>query len=246
MLTPRRLARFVGTVVLLGWMWISAGCTPASPTATPTPTAAPLVEIARHFADNRDLIAARAALAGLALEDAPAAVTALAQQEAAAGHADDSRALAALAAALLATPTGPEASTERPVVVDTEAPTRTARLTETPAAVGFELVSRERVCDRKVGSALLEVFTQDAGGGQIGGFEIQVIWNGGADRFFTGLKPDIGPGYGDFQMEPGVSYRVRLAAWPDVAADDVISEACATETTSYPGGVRLVFRRLAP
>ena len=78
MLTPRGPARFVGIAVLLGWIWISAGCTPASPSAAPTPTVEPLVEIARHFADTQDLIAARAALAGLSLDDPAAAVTALA------------------------------------------------------------------------------------------------------------------------------------------------------------------------
>lgn len=221
---------------------LAAGCTAPSPTAPATPTLAPLAQIALNYQTQNDLIAARAALAGLDLTDPAVAVAELAQQEAAAGRTDTARALAELAGALQATPTveGPDATEPSPAATEAP-PTETA----TPEPRGFELVSRERVCERKIGSALLEVYTQDSTGGQIGGFEVQVNWNGGSDRFFTGLKPDIGPGYGDFQMEPGVSYLVRLAAWPQIVADDVISEACATETTSYPGGVRLVFRQAA-
>ncbi len=239
----RRPAPSLLVSILIGVLALNAGCAPTPAPASPTPTVVPLVEIARNFEKNGDLIPARAALAGLGLDDPIAAVAQLAQQEAAAGNADDARVLAALAAGLQTTPEAPTDIPSPTAAFPTSTP---AGPTATAKPAGFELVNRERVCNRAIGAALLEVFTQDATGEQIGGFEVQVLWNGGSDRFFTGLKPNIGPGYGDFQMEPGVNYRVRLAAWPDVAADDVISEACATETSAYPGGVRLVFRQVAP
>jgi hypothetical protein len=243
MIAHRRPASSLALLSLIAALALGSSCSPAPASATPSPTVAPLVQIARNYAQNGDLIPARAALAGLALDDPIGALAQSAQQEAAAGRADDAEALAELAAALQATPPGPATATPPP---SPEPPTRTpTAATDTPTPTGFELVNRERVCSRAIGSALLEVYTQDATGAQIGGYEIQVIWNGGADRFFTGLKPEVGPGYGDFLMEPGVNYRVRLAAFPDVLADDVISEACATETSSYPGGVRLVFRQVA-
>lgn len=37
-----------------------------------------------------------------------------------------------------------------------------------------------------------------------------MIWSGGSDSFFTGFKPEIDPGYADFQMEPGELYQVKL------------------------------------
>lgn len=239
----RRPASSLSLAIFIGALALIVGCTPAPTPASPTPTVAPLVEIARNFEKNGDLIPARAALAGLGLDDPIAAVAQRAQQEAAAGNADDARVLAALAAALQTTPEAPTDIPSPTPGIPTSTP---AEPTPTAKPAGFELVNRERICNRAIGAALLEVFTQDATGEQIGGYEVQVLWNGGSDRFFTGLKPEIGPGYGDFQMEPGVNYRVRLAAWPDVAAGDVISEACATETSSYPGGVRLVFRQVAP
>jgi hypothetical protein len=38
-----------------------------------------------------------------------------------------------------------------------------------------------------------------------------VTWEGGEDHFFTGFKPALGVGYGDFEMEPGISYTIQLA-----------------------------------
>jgi hypothetical protein len=40
--------------------------------------------------------------------------------------------------------------------------------------------------------------------------EIEVSWPGGQDRFFTGFKPDIDPGYADFAVEPDEIYQIEL------------------------------------
>jgi hypothetical protein len=94
----RRPASSLLVSILIGVLALNAGCAPTPAPASPTPTVVPLVEIARNFEKNGDLIPARAALAGLGLDDPIAAVAQLAQQEAAAGNADDARVLAALAA----------------------------------------------------------------------------------------------------------------------------------------------------
>ena len=241
MYPPQRPASFRFAWLLIALV-IGTGCAPAATPVPAPPTIAPLTQIALTYEEHQDLIAARAALAGLGLADPLAAVSERAQQEAAAGQNENAQALAALAAALQLTPESPHVTAETNPTATAEA-TAAPLPSATPVPNGFELVSRERVCERVIGSALLEVFTQDANGAQIGGLEVQVSWNGGSDRFFTGLKPEIGPGYGDFQMEPGVNYRVRLASAPQVVAENVLSEACATDTTAYPGGVRLVFRQ---
>jgi len=41
--------------------------------------------------------------------------------------------------------------------------------------------------------------------------QITVTWSGGQDTFFTGFKPEIDPGYADFQMEPGQQYQIELS-----------------------------------
>jgi len=37
------------------------------------------------------------------------------------------------------------------------------------------------------------------------------VWDTGQDHFFTGLKPELGMGYGDFAMTEGVTYTLQLA-----------------------------------
>jgi hypothetical protein len=37
-----------------------------------------------------------------------------------------------------------------------------------------------------------------------------IIWDTGQDHFFTGLKPELGVGYGDFTMTEGVTYTMQL------------------------------------
>jgi len=34
-------------------------------------------------------------------------------------------------------------------------------------------------------------------------------WPGGKDKLFTGFKPDVDPGYADFQMKPGEIYQIE-------------------------------------
>jgi hypothetical protein len=48
----------------------------------------------------------------------------------------------------------------------------------------------------------------------VSGVEILITWSGGRDRFFTGFKPEIDPGYADFQMEPGQLYQIELVSAP--------------------------------
>ncbi len=55
------------------------------------------------------------------------------------------------------------------------------------------------------------VEAKDAAGQPVPGVEILVTWSGGEDHFFTGLKPEHGPGYGDYVMTPDVTYTVHAA-----------------------------------
>jgi hypothetical protein len=39
-----------------------------------------------------------------------------------------------------------------------------------------------------------------------------VSWPGGRDKLFTGFKPAVDPGYADFAMRAGETYRVELVS----------------------------------
>ncbi len=73
--------------------------------------------------------------------------------------------------------------------------------------------------------------------------EIRVLSDQDEDRFYTGLKPELGLGYADFQMDPDLTYSVQLPEASGVVTE-VESEACTPEEgESYPGSVLLVFEQ---
>jgi hypothetical protein len=59
------------------------------------------------------------------------------------------------------------------------------------------------------------------------GVRINVAWENQEDVFYTGLNPEVGPGYADFQMETGKIYSVRVGEVSDVVKDVRPQENCA-------------------
>ncbi len=132
--------------------------------------------------------------------------------------------------------------TQRPTRTPT--PTRTPLPTRTPTAtpgLPFVIQDRSQICDPTLPEALLQVFTLDAEGNQIPGVELIVSWLDGEESFFTGLKPEIGIGYADFEMEPGVAYAVGIPGGGETETD-LSPEECVSESGSrYWGGWLIVF-----
>ena len=89
--------------------------------------------------------------------------------------------------------------------------TISATSTSTPTPGNpFVLNERKQVCDQAQTEPLLQVQLNDAAGNPVAGVEIHVSWQNNEDTFFTGLMPDINPGYADFQMTPGIAYTLHL------------------------------------
>jgi hypothetical protein len=107
-------------------------------------------------------------------------------------------------------------------------PTRTS--SPTPGAP-FALKSEELSCKDDLGTPLVIVQAYDAAGQGVPGVEAVVEWDGGESRFFTGLKPELGMGYADFAMTPGVVYTLRLAA-----GGQIIPNLAPTECEAQDGG----------
>lgn len=135
-----------------------------------------------------------------------------------------------------------------PQPTDTVIPSITPRLlpTRTPTATppgAFDFIGRQAVCDPDLTEPLIQVVAESASGAPVPGVEVVVTWDGGFDHFYTGLKPDLGRGYGDFTMTPGVVYTVHLAESPSITLDGLTVEACGAGLNSYPGSWLLVFRQ---
>lgn len=220
-----------------------------------------LALIARAYASTGNLVAARVRLALFPEGSDAQSLAALAQQALAEGRPeDDARALAGLAAALdpdlarlsfNATPTPTPTPTLTPTLTQTLAspltPTTTPRPapTRTPASVpelGFVMVNQERICRRSAPLPLIQVVVVDSGGDPMPGVEVIVEWTGGRDHFFTGLKPELGLGYGDFEMAEELTYSVFVA--PDGPVTDGLRVPVCQDADGapYPGSWRLTYR----
>jgi len=123
-----------------------------------------------------------------------------------------------------------------PSPTPTETPTRTP--TSTPAAP-FVLRTTQRLCEQNQPGGLIQVIALDAAEAQIAGVEVIVTWDGGEDHFYTGLQPELGRGYADFDMAADVVYAVRLAEAGETARE------LSTFTCSggYPGSLRITFQQ---
>jgi len=74
----------------------------------------------------------------------------------------------------------------------------------------FELIGREEACIEGEGAGYIEVYVWDEDEEGIPAIEVLIEWGEGQDTLFTGLKPAIDPGYGDFLMEADQVYSVTL------------------------------------
>jgi hypothetical protein len=210
-----------------------------------------LALIAAAYASHGDLVRARARLALFEELNPAGELAALAQRRQASGHPlSEAEALAELAAALQGAPTpGPtevlSASATPAPPSPTPTPTRTRAPSATPGAP-FRLAERERVCDPLLAEPLIQVQVSDAAGGPVSGAEVLVIWDEGQDRFFTGLKPELGLGYADFSMAQGVTYSLQLSATGEPITGLATFECSEEEGESYLGSWLLQFEQPGP
>jgi hypothetical protein len=160
------------------------------------------------------------------------------------------------------TPTSPSSLTDLPIllsetpelidaqttVVDIEstlvqsAPRPTQTPTPEPGRP-FTLTSEETICDSNLPDGLLQVVVLNRSRRQVAGVEIVIAWEGGKEQFFTGLKPELGNGYADYQMTPDTTYTVQLARGSDVALG-ITAPTCQTpDGSTFPGGIKLTFQQ---
>lgn len=98
----------------------------------------------------------------------------------------------------------------------------------TPVTQTSYLLARlEPFCDT-VSRGVIEVRVRDSGGVAIPGQPIRVTWDEGESTFFTGLKPDRGLDYADFQMEAGKGYTIDMPGLSDPSTTQMVASACTT------------------
>ncbi len=150
----------------------------------------------------------------------------------------------ALAIAQLITSTAVLSGT--PVAFEPSVPllTSTPRPTLTPSPTQgspFVLQETRLVCDVSQVAPLIQVELRDAAGQPVPGVEMLVTWQTGSDHFFTGLQSEIGLGYGDFVITPGVTYSIQPAGGGQLVSDLTASECVAEDGSHFWGAWYLVF-----
>lgn len=150
-----------------------------------------------------------------------------------------------LPATRTATPTRKPTST--PTKTFTPTPTKTPTPTVTPT-IGrdrFQVVQSTPLCDAQ-SDGILRVYVRGSDGEGIPGVQIVVRWSEGEDRFYTGFKPAIDPGYADFEMQPGQVYEVYLVDKNSDVADNVgniTEQTCPDLPTDKRPSWQVVFQR---
>ncbi len=138
--------------------------------------------------------------------------------------------------------------TETPEVIETQPVLLTAapRPTRTPAptlGAPFALTGQETICDSNLPDGLLQVVVLNSNRRQLAGMEIVITWDTGEERFFTGLKPEIGNGYADFIMNQDTTYTVKLGLDSDVASGLTVPTCQASDGETFFGGIKLTFQQ---
>lgn len=208
-----------------------------------------LAMIGDLYAQEGDLAEAEARLSELDVEADGAALVALIEGSLdRGGRPEEMRNLARLAGDLgasggvlmvfAAVPVPTEESTPAdPAQAGTESlgPSPTPAPTVTPAP-SYRLIEQTAICAEPGRPGRIAVQVHDAAGNGLAGVEIVVTWSTGQDRFFTGLRPEQGVGYADFDMEPQIEYDVSLASFKGEVAQgltsDLSSGVCPTDTAA--------------
>lgn len=131
------------------------------------------------------------------------------------------------------TPT-PLPPTLTPTVTLTPEPTFTLRptMTEIPTlSAPFALKKKEEVCGANAQPGLLQVEVLGADDQPMPGVPIVITWKDGEETFYTGLAPEISPGYADFNAEPGSSYTLRVMETGQEVVVSGIREGCGLQLT---------------
>ena len=129
----------------------------------------------------------------------------------------------------------PQNGETTPTITPTETPTPTA--TQGPP---FVLNDFGLECNPEIDPPLIKVNVFDGAGNPVPGVAILVSWDTNTNRFITGLKPEYGLGYADFEMDPAVTYSLRLEVGGD-PVNSITVQQCEDADEPYWGSWQFNF-----
>ena len=146
----------------------------------------------------------------------------------------------------VATPTAtlPPPPTKTPAtILETATPDGVQVVPTNPPRRSYNGFITDTFCSQEL-EGIIEIRVR-LGSEEIPGEPIRVSWEDEQSNFVTGLKPERGVGYADFQMEDNVSYIVSMPGLSDPIQNPIVADECFDEiagenvTKSY----RVIFLR---
>ncbi len=74
----------------------------------------------------------------------------------------------------------------------------------------YHLKSQELLCESNETPPLVKIFVFDAKGNAQAGVRISMASEAGSEDFFTGARPEFGPGYAEYELIPNTTYALSI------------------------------------
>lgn len=117
-----------------------------------------------------------------------------------------------------------------------EVPGQTPSLLPNISTSTAQVYNRKPVCSGDQDFASAQIFVIDASGQPISGIVLIVESEDSLQRLVTGLDPEIGPGYVDFILEPGMVYTLTLVGDMGISEQIKANECTNQDGKLFPGG----------
>jgi hypothetical protein len=99
------------------------------------------------------------------------------------------------------------------------------------------------ICDSAQEKPIIEIYVENAAGVPVSGEKIEIsTLDGGIETFYTGMYPEISPGYADYQMVNGMVYALRVGA-AGILVSNLSIPTCDASGQSFPGSIKLIFKQ---
>ncbi len=105
----------------------------------------------------------------------------------------------------------------------------------------FTLTDFRTLCDPERMPGLLQVWVNDARGQPLAGVPLLLVWEGGQEVFYTGLKPELGNGYADALLQAERLYSLQVGGGEPIS--NLSAPSCPPESGLRYGSIALTFTR---
>jgi len=109
------------------------------------------------------------------------------------------------------------------------------------STIPFRLTSQKIVCNPNYLTPFIQIEVFDKSNNPMANIRILVNWEGGQDIFYTGYFPEISAGYADIEIDPSVTYSIRIGEIGEIVNQITAPECKDDSGNTYSGTISLTF-----